>query len=264
MALVSKKKRPRREDKPFKEALKITGRALDDPTIDVIIGFLNGKLLKSLDYPLAEGKESVVFRATAGVKGEVQTHCTFFAVKIFKYEPSAFRHMDAYIAGDPRFANVASNRRALVKQWSGKEFANLKTSFEANVPVPHPFKRRENVVVMEFIGTPDGRPFALLRDVVLADPQAFRLAVLEGMRRMYNAGLVHADLSPYNIIVREVEGAQLPVFIDVGQSVRLEHPRSKEFLEHDVRTMMDYFKKQGVETDFEKELAFVKGVSDGS
>ena len=267
MAKLWKRKRPPREEKPFRERLKIAGKVLDDPTVDIIVRFINNKLLKSLDYPIAEGKESTVFRATAG-ENEVAKQFAkefgnnFFAVKIFKYETSAFLHMSKYIEGDPRFKHAKHKKRPLVQQWAAKEFANLGEAFKAGAPVPRPVKRKQNVVVMQFIGTEEGRPYALLQQVVLQEPEKVLQKILEGILKLYQSGLVHADLSPYNILIRLGEsGKEQPVFIDMGQAVLLQHPRAQKFLEHDVQTILNYFKKLGVEADFQEELDKIVGKS---
>ncbi len=263
---LGKRKQPRREDKPFKERLKIAGHVLDDPTLMVLVKWINGKLIKSVDYPLSEGKEALVFRATAGEKllPRLEKGQKFVAIKVFKYDTSSFIHMSKYIEGDPRFYSVKHSRRPLVRQWAGKEFANLKTAYEAGAPVPKPFMHRENCIAMEFIGTFEGLPYALLQDVVVQEPGKVFRKIMNGVRKFYSVKLVHADLSPYNILMRHTqkEGdsiAEQPVFIDVGQSVLLAHPNSKSFLVHDMQTVCECFRKLGVQADWEKELEKIVG-----
>lgn len=267
---LSKRKRPPREEKPFKERLKIAGHVLDDPTLMVLVGWINNRWLKSVDYPVSEGKEALVFRATAGEKLLEEMRNSkiageFVAVKVFKYDTSSFLHMAKYIEGDPRFRAVKHARRPLVRQWAGKEFANLKNAFEAGAPVPRPFLHKQNCVAMEFVGSVEGLPYALLQEVVLAEPEKAFRKIMSGVKKMYSVKLVHADLSPYNILVRlkerqggektlEKEVEEEPVFIDVGQAVLLAHPRSLEFLEHDVKTVCNYFCKLGVQANWKKEL----------
>lgn len=278
---LGKRKRPRREDKPFKERLKIAGHVLDDPTLMVLVKWINNKLIKSVDYPLSEGKEATVFRATVGAKllPRLQKRQQFVAIKVFKYDTSSFLHMSKYIEGDPRFHSIKHSRRPLVRQWASKEFANLKTAYDAGAPVPQPFLHRENCIAMEFIGTHEGRPYALLQDVVVQEPRRVFRKIMNGVKKFYSVKLVHADLSPYNILVRQKQNGEHknesddakesreggegfteePVFIDVGQSVLLQHPNSKNFLQHDVQTICTYFAKLGVEADWQKELEKIVG-----
>ncbi|HQN30532.1 MAG TPA: RIO1 family regulatory kinase/ATPase, partial [Methanothrix soehngenii] len=54
------------------------------------------------------------------------------------------------------------------------------------------------------------------------------------------AGLVHADLSEFNILYDDGE----PVIIDMGQSVTLDHPMARKFLERDISNIVHYFQKK--------------------
>ncbi len=245
---VSKRKRPEREEKQFKQRLKITDEVLDDFSTMVLVRFINAKLIKSVDYPVSSGKEAVVFRATA-------PDGSFVALKIFKNETTAFKHMSKYIEGDPRFRHARHSKRMLVKAWASKEFKNLKAAFDAGIPCPKPLRLKDNVIAMEFIGA-EGRPYALLNEVVLQEPQKVFAKLMAAVKKLCSIELVHADLSAYNIMIAAEEK---PVIIDWGQAVVFEHPRAQEFLEHDVRTLCDYFGKLGVECNAEEELKRVKG-----
>ncbi|MBI5036860.1 serine protein kinase RIO [Candidatus Micrarchaeota archaeon] len=241
---LGKKKMPAREDKPFKEHPKIAHKVFDDSTVSVLVHFLNNGTFDSVDYPVASGKESIVFRATSG-KGHV-------AVKIFKYETSAFHNFAQYIEGDPRF-HLKNTHRELVKLWARKENANLKKASEARVRVPEPITQRENVVVMEFLGE-GGVPFPLLEEIVVDDPKAIYKDVLENARKTYAARLVHADLSSFNIM--HYKKAYL---IDWAQAVLLEHPRAEEFLERDARNIAQFFNRNGLGVKAEDVLKEIKG-----
>jgi RIO kinase 1 len=61
------------------------------------------------------------------------------------------------------------------------------------------------------------------------------------------AGIVHADLSVYNILLYEDK----PYIIDLGQGVVLEHPMSHEFLKRDIYNIVQYFNKYNVKSDVE-------------
>ena len=238
---LSKRKRPRREDKPFKEATKIAERVFDDHTVQVLVNLLNTHEIESLDYPVSGGKEAILFRASSN-KG-------FKAVKVFKYETSSFYKMFDYVQGDPRFYRPNRRRRPLVKLWASKEFANLKACCAAGVRVPEPYRNKDNVVTMQFLGV-DGVQSALLCEVILEDPRKTFDSIIEETRKAYKkAGLVHADLSAFNIIIHEGE----PWLIDWGQGVSVKHPRAGEFLKKDVHNIVKYFKRLGI-TDSEEEV----------
>ena len=246
-----KKKLPPKEDKQFKQANKITSKVLDDFSINTLISFLNSKKIKSLDYPVSSGKEAVVYRAT-DVNGQ------FIAVKIFKFETTALRKMGDYIEGDPRFVHVRRNRRSMVFDWTKKEFSNLQLASKLNVSCPLPLLFKGNIVLMEFEGI-NGIPYAKLNNVLLHDPEDFFKLLVENVIKTTKAGLVHADLSQYNILVKEDEnGKQIPVIIDWGQAVMFEHPKSMDFLVRDVSVICNYFSKLGLEIDEQKILKKIK------
>ena len=251
---LSTKKRPRREDKPQHEQInKIAYKVFDNKTLHVLVGLMNTKVFKTIDYPLASGKEAYVFRGT-------RADGTHVAIKIFKYETTAFRHAAEYLEGDPRFnaRQVRGNLRNFVKLWARKEYANLQAAAAEGVSVPQPIAHRDNVVVMEFIGE-RGIPYALLEDVVVADPHALLGELVAQAKLAWQAGVVHADLSSFNVIMRTVEGkkgkgAQMPVLIDWAQGVSVAHPRALEYLRADCHNLASFFKRLRVPVDEEALL----------
>jgi RIO kinase 1 len=142
-----------------------------------------------------------------------------------------------------------------------KEFRNLKKAEEAGVRAPQPIAIEHNVLVMSFIG--DGDDAApRLSDCGAEDPEkTFKDIVLQ-MCKMYKAGLVHADLSEYNVLMWEGK----PYLIDFGQGVLLTHPKAAEFLERDVKNICWYFKRRGVKCDPEavvKKIMACRKAKDG-
>ena len=108
--------------------------------------------------------------------------------------------------------------------------------------MPHPIAMKENILVMDLIG--NGENVApTLKDVELETEEAKRIfeKIVEYISVLYNQGkLVHADLSEFNILYHEGE----PVIIDMGQSVTLDHPMARRFLERDIANVAHYFKKK--------------------
>ncbi len=96
---------------------------------------------------------------------------------------------------------------------------------EVGVRVPHVMTMKENILVMELVGQ-KGHPAPPLKDVILDPEEAKRVfdKLVEYISILYNcAGLVHADLSEFNVLY---DGE--PVMIDMGQSVTLDHPMVQE------------------------------------
>jgi RIO kinase 1 len=240
---LSTRKRPRREEKPLREINKIACKVFDRKTLEALVALMNAGVFKSLDYPIASGKEALVFRGT-------RRDGSFVAVKVFKYETTAFRHAAEYLEGDPRFdaRRARGNLRDFVKLWARKEFANLQACAEEGVSVPKPLALRDNVVVMEFLGE-RGVPYALLEDVVVENPKSLLSRLVEEARLTWRAGIVHADLSSFNVIMKGSGENAEPFLIDWGQGVSAAHPRAREFLAKDCHNVASFFKRLGVSVD---------------
>ena len=75
--------------------------------------------------------------------------------------------------------------------------------------------------------------------------------VVNDVRKLYRkAGLVHGDLSEYNIMYWR----GLPYLIDLSQAVPLEHPMSDVFLKRDLANLNRFFRRLGVEVIDEERL----------
>jgi len=191
-------------------------------------------VIDSLGGSVCTGKEANIFRAMAGEKE--------LALKIYRISTSNFNSMQDYLQGDPRFSSVRGTKRAIVSAWTRKEFRNLSRAEEVGIPVPHPIAMKENILVMDLIAV-EGQVAPTLKDVNLEQEEARAIyeQIVHYISLLYNrAQLVHADLSEFNILYRQ-EG---PVIIDMGQSVTLDHPQARRFLERDIANVSHYFRKK--------------------
>ena len=249
----------RRRDREFSDfrkrltdadQFKVEGAVFDDATYAAIYKLVQDGHITAFGGPISSGKEATVFEAYGPDETDV-------AVKIYRINASDFRQMRDYLVGDPRFEGIGSDKKAVVIAWTRKEFANLQRAAKAGVRVPEPIAVERNVLVMELLGE-EGDPAPRLHDVHLENPETALEVVREYMRRLHDAGLVHGDLSEYNLVVYDGE---LSV-IDVGQAVTVHHPNAEEFLQRDCRNVAAFFRRQGVEVTTEDLLAFVTGESD--
>jgi RIO kinase 1 len=191
-------------------------------------------VIDSLGGSVCTGKEANIFKAMAGEKE--------LALKIYRISTSNFNSMQDYLQGDPRFSSVRGTKRAIVSAWTRKEFRNLSRAEEVGIPVPHPIAMKENILVMDLIAV-EGQVAPTLKDVnlELEEARAIYEQIVHYISLLYNrAQLVHADLSEFNILYRQ-EG---PVIIDMGQSVTLDHPQARRFLERDIANVSHYFRKK--------------------
>ena len=242
---ISKRKKPSKDDFQLKERFKTESEVFDRQTLIVLSKLIKKGILQNIDYPISTGKEANVFRATTN-------DGTFVAVKIYKRETSPFARKEAYLDGDPRFERIKHSDKEIVKAFTRKEFKNLELCQKGGVHTPKPYYVVDNVIVMEFIGDHE-LPYPTLNVIGSQNPEKDLEMILEEIKKMYKVGLVHADLSEYNIIMKDV-----PYLIDFGQGVITRHPAAGKFLERDVMTILKYFAKRGAKRDLETVLKWIK------
>jgi len=227
------------------ERLRVEENVFDVPTLKVLYTLSNKGIIKALGGSISTGKEANVFYAE-GDNREL-------AIKIYRMASSTFKAMDAYIMKDPRFTNIRNNRRDIIFAWTRKEFQNLTRAKSAGIRVPEPLVAEKNILIMEFMGE-EKVPYPLLKNTHLENEEAKIVydKIVEYMRLLNKeANLVHADLSEYNILIDPAD--KTPVFIDMGQSVTLEHPNAREFLYRDVQNILRFFSRYGI-TDKPEDL----------
>ncbi len=228
-----------------KELRKTWGGVFDGRTILTLSKFLQNGKLSSIDTMIKEGKESRVL-AGKGPAGAV-------IIKVYAVEAANFRQMQPYLQGDPRFRGLRGDRMSIIRAWAMKEFKNLLRAREAGVSCPEPIAVRNNVLLLKFIGE-FPVPASRLIDTKTDNPQEMLGQLLMQMRLLWGkAGIVHGDLSAYNILVWE----GTPWLIDFSQSVVKEHPSARDFLERDVKNVVNWAKKAGAEADTETAIVEV-------
>ena len=175
-------------------------------------------------------------------------------VKIYRLETCDFNRMYDYIKDDPRFIDMKKGKRNIIFSWAQREYRNLLKARQANVSVPTPFTFSKNVLVLEFIGD-DGIFAPKLKDAIPKNPKEFFEKIIANMKKLHKAGLVHADLSAFNIL----NCNEKPVFIDFSQCTPLDSSRASEYLERDIRNICNFFKKIGLKTDEAKVKMQITG-----
>ncbi len=244
-----------RKKKKGKEDYQTINAVIDANTTKILSNLQSKGIIDSITGTIASGKESGVFLATLGPKGKLICEDLSIespiVIKVFRTSTLNFRSIEKYISGDIRFKKYSKKTRNVIKLWVEKEYRNLSRSTLAGVNVPKPILVKNNVLLMELIGT-NGIPSPLLRITPDEATEIMMITILDQIRRLYQkADLIHADLSPYNIVVKE----SIPFLIDMSQSVISSHPRAEEFLERDLNNILFYFSKRGVDTP-ETEIIF--------
>jgi RIO kinase 1 len=232
MALrLSKKKRPAKEEKMFNFNWPKEDGVFDRYCLLDLQEFFNKGLIKSVDFPIAKGKEANVYRATTP-KGD------YLAIKIYRLTSPSFIRFEEYIKGDSRFPKFYKSKTKLIFTWAKKEFSNLRYLKEIGIAVPTPIDYKNNIVLMEFLGE-GGLPYPQLAKIGPANPKEEMDFLIEQIEKMYKNNIVHADMSEYNILV----GPENLYIIDCAQAVLATHPKAKEFYLRDKQNIVNYFKK---------------------
>ena len=191
---------------------------------------------------LQSGKEATVYLVRAG--GEVR------CAKVYKEAAKrSFRQAATYREGrgtrNTRDARAMARRskfgqKVTEESWRNAEVDALYKLAEAGVRVPQPYGVFDGVLLMELITDDQGEVASRLCDLVFTEDEALEVhAELVGeVVRMLCAGLVHGDLSEYNILM----DAWGPVIIDLPQAVDAAgNPHARDMLFRDVNNLRNFF-----------------------
>ncbi|WP_198781145.1 MULTISPECIES: PA4780 family RIO1-like protein kinase [Shewanella] len=147
-------------------------------------------------------------------------------------------------------------RDQMEEAWQSAEVDALYRLANAGVRVPTPYGCFDGVLLMELVTDAEGNVAPRLNDVTLSAEKAVRdhTLVMTYVKRMLCAGLVHGDLSEFNVLV-DSEG---PVIIDLPQAVdAAANNHAKWMLARDINNMTQYYGQYAPEllkTQYAKEM----------
>jgi RIO kinase 1 len=134
-----------------------------------------------------------------------------------------------------------------------REYELLGYAWQGGARVPRPGDRVENMFSMQYLGN-GVRAAPILQKTKLEDPEEFLRGTIDGVERLAEAGVVHSDLSPFNILVHEHQ----PWFIDLAAGVRVDRlgwppwermDLATESLRRGIASLERYFRRYGLELD---------------
>jgi RIO kinase 1 len=224
-----------------------------DPVPDWVI--TSGDATQSELGLLKTGKEADVHL----VERRLGDDCNILAAKRYrKFEDRLFRNDARYRAGrrtgESRLdkAMAEGNKAGMAfraRMWLATEFDVLCRLWAGGVSVPYPVQKRGNELMVELVGTPEVAAPRLVHARLSRDAleEAWRQLVVN-LTAMLRCGVVHGDLSPYNILW-DAAGSRL-VIIDFPQSVDpIAHPEGLSLLERDVANVTDWSGRRGLRCD---------------
>jgi RIO kinase 1 len=215
-------------------------------------------LVDEVIRPLMSGKEAAVYLVRCG--SEIR------CAKVYKEaDQRSFKQAVQYQEG----RKVRNTRRARAMEkgsrfgrneqeaaWQNTEVDALYLLADAGVRVPKPYGCFDGVLLMELITGDDGQPAPRLNDVDMSAEQALQdhAVVMRDVVRMLCVGLVHGDLSEFNVLVDEYG----PVIIDLPQVVDAAGNNNAQWmLARDVNNMTTYYGQYApelLETNYAKEI----------
>ncbi len=204
--------------------------------------FVEAGLVDEVLRRLMSGKEADVFVVRCGD--------TIRCAKVYK-EAAKRSFKKAAIYQEGRKVRNSRRARAMEKGskfgrkqqeeiWQNAEVDALFKLANIGVRVPQPYICMEGVLLMELVTDGDGDVAAKLSDVSMSEEQALEdhALVMHYVKLMLCAGLVHGDLSEFNVLVNE-DG---PVIIDLPQAVdAAANNNARSMLERDIENMNHYY-----------------------
>ena len=207
--------------------------------------FVKRKSISAIGNEIGVGKESVIYEAIRQPELAIGGPLPVI-IKFHREGRTSFKQIKRvreHLGEREHFSWIYAARLAAQREYE------IMSKLYPQVSVPKPLDQNRHAIVMELAKG------SLLSKTKLVDPEWYLDEILKQVKITYSRGVIHADLSEYNIFVSE-EGVQL---IDWSQYVILEHPHADEILERDVSNILTHFsRKYNIKRELEKVLEEVK------
>ena len=207
-----------------------------------INAFVKAGVIEAFGQKLGVGKEADVYDALNpdGVR---------IAVKFHRLGRISFRQTRRKRGYTKEHASWLFQSRLAAE----KEFQALKLVYQHGVAVPEPLSQNRHAVAMGMI---EGAELAKWREI--PKPEKVLKEVMRNVKKAYlKAGVIHADLSEYNIILKPDMHI---LIIDWPQYVMVDHPNAQQLLLRDVRNVLNFFsRKFSVKVKVKEACGYVTG-----
>ncbi len=207
-----------------RETLHYDGYQIDFDAYDLLAlsDFVKRDYVSSIGERIGVGKESVVYAA----KGEIP-----LVIKFHRQGRTSFKHVRRlrdHLTDLPRVPWLYAAALA-----ARHEFQVMQRLYPT-VSIPRPVALNRHALAMEFVAGNQ------LNKITLSRPEDCLEMILEDVRKAWHLGIVHADLSEFNIVVTEAG----PRIIDWPQAVESVHPHAQELLERDISNILRFFARK--------------------
>jgi RIO kinase 2 len=173
------------------------------------------------------------------------------------------RILKVHRLGRISFRTIKTNRDYLRKKSSGswmymsrlaalKEYTFMQALRENGFSVPRPIAQSRHTIVMELI---DAFPLRQISDV--PDPTSLYAELIQMVLQLAEYGLIHGDFNEFNILVKELHGAEesnpdstlkslqlVPVLIDFPQMLSVDHPNAEMYFDRDINCVKRFFERR--------------------
>lgn len=223
-----------------------------------LLPLIEDGIIDEVIRPLMSGKEAAVFVVRAGDDIRCAKVYKEAAKRSFK---QAVEYQEGRKVRNSRRARAMEKRskygrKQLEESWHNAEVDALYKLAKADVRVPEPYGCFDGVLIMELVTTEDGQVAPRLNDVAMSAEQAIEDhdTVMRYIVRMLCAGLVHGDLSEFNVLVDDYG----PVIIDLPQAIDpTANNHAERMLARDINNMTNYYSEFAPElkhTQYAKEI----------
>ena len=207
---------------------------------------------------LMSGKEAMIYMVRSGE----QVRCA----KVYKESNKCNFHQRACYTEGRRIKNSRSaramkngsyyGRSASEEAWQSTEVDMLCRLGMAGIRVPKFYNFFAGVLLMELITDAEGNVAPRLNDMILTPKQArsYHKILIQQIVNMLSAGIVHGDLSPYNVLI----DSQGPVIIDLPQAVNAaSNHQARYMIKRDIdnlTTFLSRFAPELAQSDYTNEI----------